>query len=63
MNGTARIVRGLISGLLLGAGLAVFSVLNGLTAAGTRAPWAVYAIAAVVGIGAGALIPRRRRPD
>ncbi len=61
MNGTARIIRGLISGLLLGAGMAVFSVLYGLTAAGTRAPWAVFAVVTVIGVAAGAVIPRRRR--
>jgi predicted lipid-binding transport protein (Tim44 family) len=54
-----RVLGGLFFGLLLGAGLAMMSVLYAVAAAGTKAPWVVLGVMTLLGLLVG-LVPRRR---
>lgn len=53
-----RLVQGLVSGLLLGLGIAVMLILYAKAAAGTKAPWVVMAVMALIGAAIG-LLPSR----
>ena len=57
-NPVGRVIQGLLSGLFLGLGFALMLIAYAKIAAGTKAPWVVMGIVALVGALLG-LLPTR----
>lgn len=53
-------IRGLISGLLLGLGLGILTIVYGIHVLGGLTPWAAVVVGVLIGLAVAYLVPSRR---